>query len=64
MKLMRTLAGVLGLSFLFAAALAHAATVNGTVTNMTTNKPAAGDTVTLLEPMSAMRRPMRRAATL
>jgi len=54
MKLMRTLAGVLGLSFLFAAALAHAATVNGTVTNMTTNKPAAGDTVTLLEPMSGM----------
>ncbi|MGA2909177.1 MAG: carboxypeptidase-like regulatory domain-containing protein [Terracidiphilus sp.] len=51
---MRTLAGVLGLSFLFAAALAHAATVNGTVTNMTTNKPAAGDTVTLLEPMSGM----------
>ncbi|MGO9324703.1 MAG: carboxypeptidase-like regulatory domain-containing protein [Terracidiphilus sp.] len=54
MKLMRIFAGVLGLSFLFAAALAHAATVNGTVTDMTANKPAAGDTVTLLEPMSGM----------
>ena len=42
------------LCFLFACALAQAATVNGTVTNMTTNKPAAGDTVTLLEPMSGM----------
>jgi len=40
--------------FLFAASLAQAATVSGTVTNMTTNKPAAGDTVTLLEPMSGM----------
>ena len=27
---------------------------SGTVTNMTTNKPATGDTVTLLEPMSGM----------
>jgi hypothetical protein len=54
MKLMRTFAGVLGLSFLFAGALAQAATVTGTVTNMTTNKPAAGDVVTLLEPMSGM----------
>ncbi|MGB8031501.1 MAG: carboxypeptidase-like regulatory domain-containing protein [Terracidiphilus sp.] len=35
-------------------AVAHAATVTGTVTDMTTNKPAAGDTVTLLEPMSGM----------
>ena len=42
------------LLFLFAGALAHAATVSGTVTNMTTNKPAAGDVVTLLEPMSGM----------
>ncbi len=37
-----------------AASVANAATVTGTVTNMTTNKPAAGDTVTLLEPMSGM----------
>ena len=37
-----------------AVSVAHAATVTGTVTNMTTNKPASGDTVTLLEPMSGM----------
>ncbi len=42
------------LGFLFVGALAHAATVTGSVTNMTTNKPAAGDQVTLLEPMSGM----------
>ena len=35
-------------------AVAQAATVSGTVTNKTTNKPAAGDVVTLLEPMSGM----------
>ena len=34
--------------------MAQAATVTGTVTDKTTNKPAAGDTVTLLEPMSGM----------
>jgi hypothetical protein len=54
MKLMRTFASFVGLSFLFAGALAQAASVTGTVTNMTTNKPAAGDVVTLLEPMSGM----------
>jgi hypothetical protein len=42
------------LSFLFAGTMAQAATVTGTVTDKTTNKPAAGDTVTLLEPMSGM----------
>ncbi len=35
-------------------AMAQAATVTGTVTDKTTNKPAAGDAVTLLEPMSGM----------
>ncbi len=54
MKLNKLFAGILGFSFLFTAAMAQAATVSGTVTNMTTNKPAAGDQVTLLEPMSGM----------
>lgn len=35
-------------------ALAHAATVTGTVTDKTTGKPVAGDAVVLLEPMSGM----------
>jgi hypothetical protein len=47
---MRTFA----LSFLFAGALAQAATVTGTVTDKTTGKPAAGDSVVLVEPMSGM----------
>ncbi len=38
----------------FLAALAQAATVTGTVTDKTTGKPAAGDTVLLLEPMTGM----------
>jgi len=38
----------------FAGALAQAATVTGTVTDKTTNKPVAGDAVVLLEPMSGM----------
>jgi hypothetical protein len=54
MRLTRIHAGIIALSFLFAGAIAQAATVSGTVTNMTTNKPAAGDQVTLLEPMSGM----------
>ncbi len=44
----------LALSVLFAGALAQAATVTGTVTNKTTGKPASGDTVVLVEPMSGM----------
>ena len=40
--------------FVFAGAMAQAATVSGTVTDKTTSKPAAGDAVTLLEPMSGM----------
>jgi hypothetical protein len=42
------------LSFLFAGALAQAATVSGTVTDKTIGKPAAGDAVVLVEPMSGM----------
>lgn len=44
----------LTLSLLIPAALAQAATVTGTVTDKTTGKPAAGDAVVLLEPMSGM----------
>jgi len=40
--------------FLLTGALAQAATVTGTVTDKTTGKPAAGDTVVLVEPMSGM----------
>jgi hypothetical protein len=53
MKLTRVFAS-LALSFWFAGALAQAATVTGTVTDKTTGKPAAGDTVVLVEPMSGM----------
>jgi hypothetical protein len=42
------------ISLFFAGALAYGATVTGTVTDMTTGKPAAGDAVVLLEPMSGM----------
>lgn len=41
------------LTFLLAAST-HAATVSGTVTDKTTGKPAAGDPVVLVEPMSGM----------
>jgi hypothetical protein len=39
---------------IFASAGARAASVTGTVTDKTTSKPAAGDAVVLLEPMSGM----------
>jgi len=45
---------IFGLSFLLCCVVARAATVSGTVTDKTTNKPAVGDAVTLLEPMSGM----------
>jgi hypothetical protein len=54
MKLTRLFGITFALGFSLAATTAHAATVSGTVTDMTTNKPAAGDVVTLLEPMSGM----------
>ncbi len=40
--------------FLFAGSLAQAAQLTGTVTDKTTGKPAAGDTVVLVEPMTGM----------
>jgi len=42
------------LLFAAAGALAHAATISGTVTNKTTNKPAAGDAVVLLDVQAGM----------
>lgn len=42
------------LFLLSAGALAHAATVTGTVTNKTTGKPDSGDPVVLVAPMSGM----------
>ncbi|HVN94600.1 MAG TPA: carboxypeptidase-like regulatory domain-containing protein [Terracidiphilus sp.] len=54
MKLTKPSLLLVSLLLLFAAVVAQAATVSGTVTDMTTNKPAAGDQVTLLEPMSGM----------
>ncbi len=54
MKLTRVFASTMTLSFLLAGTLAAAATVTGTVTDKTTGKPAAGDTVVLVEPMSGM----------
>lgn len=53
MKLAHFLAGIFSLS-LFAGALAHAAQLTGTVTDKTTGKPAAGDPVVLVEPMTGM----------
>lgn len=41
-------------SLLLTGALAQASTVAGTVTDKTTNKPAAGDTVVLVNPMAGM----------
>ena len=42
------------LSLLLAGSFAQAATITGTVTNKTTGKPAAGDTVVLVDPMAGM----------
>ena len=44
----------LALSLLFSSALAQAATVTGIVTDKTTGKPAAGDAIVLVEPMTGM----------
>jgi hypothetical protein len=53
MKLTR-IAGILAVVFVFAGALAQAATVTGTVTDKTTGKPAVGDAVALVAPMMGM----------
>jgi len=54
MKSTQIVLSSLGLSLLFAGALAQAATVTGTVTDKTTGKPAVGDTVVLVNPMAGM----------
>ena len=54
MKLTRSYLAVLALNICFAGALAQAAQLTGTVTNKTTGKPAAGDPVVLVEPMTGM----------
>ena len=54
MKLTRVVASTFVVCMLFAAALAQAATVSGTVTNKTTGKPAAGDTVVLVDVQANM----------
>jgi hypothetical protein len=48
------IAGILAASFVFAGALAQAATVTGTVTDKTTGKPSVGDAVALVAPMMGM----------
>jgi len=53
MKLNRTTLGTLALSFLLSA-LAQAATVTGTVTDKTTNKPASGDPIVLVDVQAGM----------
>ncbi len=54
MKLTQIVFRTLALSTLFAGALAQAATVSGTVTNKTTGKPSAGDTVVLVDVQAGM----------
>lgn len=54
MRLMRVYSAIFSLSFLFAGGVAQAAQLTGTVTNKTTGKPAAGDPVVLVEPMTGM----------
>ncbi|MGA8739565.1 MAG: carboxypeptidase regulatory-like domain-containing protein [Terracidiphilus sp.] len=51
---MKTFLHAAVVSFLFAGALAQAAQLTGTVTNKTTGKPASGDPVVLVEPMTGM----------
>ncbi len=54
MKSMKTFLHAALASFLFAGTLAQAAQLTGIVTNKTTGKPAAGDAVVLVEPMTGM----------
>ena len=54
MKSMKTFLHAALMSILFAGTLAQAAQLTGTVTNKTTGKPAAGDAVVLVEPMTGM----------
>jgi hypothetical protein len=54
MKFSQIVFRTLALGTLFAGSLAQAATVSGTVTNKTDNKPAAGDSVVLVDVQSGM----------
>jgi Carboxypeptidase regulatory-like domain len=54
MKSIRVFTNIFAFLLLLTAAWAHAADVSGTVTNKTTNKPAAGDAVALLDVQSNM----------
>jgi hypothetical protein len=54
MKSTQVILRTLALSLLASGALAHAATITGTVTDKTTGKPAVGDTVVLVNPMAGM----------
>jgi hypothetical protein len=54
MKIAHTAIRTFALSLLFTGALAQAATVTGTVTDKTTGKPAAGDTVVLVDVQAGM----------
>ncbi|MGB6975004.1 MAG: carboxypeptidase regulatory-like domain-containing protein [Terracidiphilus sp.] len=53
-RLTRVLLLASAFAVLSSAVLAHAAPITGTVTNKTTGKPDAGDTVVLLEPQAGM----------
>jgi hypothetical protein len=54
MKMTQFVLRTFALSTLFAGALAQAASVSGTVTNKTTGKPSAGDTVVLVDVQAGM----------
>ncbi|MFZ0302260.1 MAG: carboxypeptidase regulatory-like domain-containing protein [Terracidiphilus sp.] len=54
MKSIKFFAGIFALSLFAGAAASHAAPVSGTVTDKTTGKPAAGDTVELLDVQAQM----------
>ena len=54
MRSIKVLLHSLALSLFLATALAHASQVSGTVTNKTTGKPAAGDTVAVLDVQAGM----------
>lgn len=54
MRSIRFYAGIFAFFFLIAGARAQAATVSGTVTNKTTNKPAVGDPVVLVDVQAGM----------
>jgi len=64
----RTFLRIAAMSLFFSGALAWAAAVTGTVTNKTDGKPAAGDTVVLVDVQAGMRkwlmRPLTRAAII